>query len=76
MPPRKEWTIWRDLWCSQQKELTRIFPEEVEGIPSRLIRWNLQTTPTRYEIEKIWEAIDQNNDWIPLHEWLNETSID
>ncbi|MGB5135928.1 MAG: YdiU family protein [Prochlorococcaceae cyanobacterium] len=63
-PPRDRWLAWRDTWwaCGRLRD-----PAD---ITTTLRRWNLPETPVRPMIERIWEAIDQRDDWQPLHDWL------
>ncbi len=66
-PPRQLWHAWRDAWWA----MGRALPPEAQGrIGAVLRRWNLAVTPVRAEIERIWESIDQHDDWAPLHRWL------
>lgn len=66
-PQRERWLAWRQGWWAASQEL----PSDRQAkIPARLRRWNLPCTPVRSEIERIWEAIDQHDDWQPFHAWL------
>jgi hypothetical protein len=66
-PPRQLWHAWRDAWWA----MGRALPPEAQGrIGAVLRRWNLPVTPVRAEIERIWESIDQHDDWAPLNSWL------
>ncbi len=67
-PPREAWLTWRDGWWAW----SRSWPEP-DTIAATLSRWNLPVTPVRAEIERIWEAIDQRDDWRPLEQWLEQT---
>jgi uncharacterized protein YdiU (UPF0061 family) len=69
-PPRSAWLAWRDGWWSW----SRAWPWP-ESIAPTLTRWNLPVTPVRSEIERIWEAIDQRDDWSPLADWLERTRV-
>ncbi|MCU0528108.1 MAG: protein adenylyltransferase SelO family protein [Cyanobium sp. Prado107] len=48
---------------------------EAAPITATLRRWNLPETPVRPVIERIWEAIDQRDDWQPLHDWLARAGL-
>ena len=67
-PPRAAWLAWRDAWWAW----SRTWPQP-DTIAPTLARWNLPVTPVRAEIERIWEAIDQRDDWSLLEEWLEQT---
>ncbi len=69
-PPRNAWLAWRDAWwaCSRQQDPARI--------SASLRRWNLREVPVRPLIERLWEAIDQADDWQPLHDWLAAVRLD
>ena len=69
-PPRQAWLTWRDCWWAW----SRSWPAPVSIAPT-LARWNLPVTPVRSEIERIWEAIDQRDDWSPLEDWLKGTRV-
>lgn len=45
------------------------------AIANRLQRWNLPETLVRPVIERLWEAIDQADDWQPFHGWLARTVV-
>ena len=40
-----------------------------------MTRWNLPVTPVRSEIERIWEAMDQRDDWSLLKGWLERIRV-
>ena len=67
-PPRQAWMTWRDRWWAW----SRAWPE-ADAIAPTLSRWNLPVTPVRAEIERIWDAIDQRDDWSLLEDWLELT---
>lgn len=67
-PPRAAWLAWRDAWWAW----SRTWPEPKTIAPT-LARWNLPITPVRAEIERIWAAIDQRDDWSLLQDWLELT---
>jgi uncharacterized protein YdiU (UPF0061 family) len=67
-PPRATWLAWRDAWWAW----SRTWPQP-ETIAPTLARWNLPITPVRAEIERIWAAIDQRDDWSLLEDWLEQT---
>lgn len=69
-PPRAAWLAWRDAWWAW----SRTWPEPKTIAPT-LARWNLPLTPVRAEIERIWAAIDQCDDWSLLEEWLEQTRV-
>lgn len=66
-PPREAWLVWRDAWWFQVQALA---PEQQARVAATAARWNLVETPVRSVIKRIWEAIDQRDDWGPLHDWL------
>lgn len=74
-PPRQPWLAWRDVWwaCSHQAAHTNA--NATSAIADRLQRWNLPETPVRPVIERLWEAIDQADDWQPFHDWLARTVV-
>jgi hypothetical protein len=59
---------WRDAWWAW----SQTWPQP-ETIAPTLARWNLPVTPVRAEIERIWAAIDQRDDWSLLENWLEQT---
>lgn len=67
-PPRATWLAWRDVWWAW----SQTWPHP-ETIAPSLARWNLPITPVRAEIERIWAAIDQRDDWSLLEDWLEQT---
>jgi len=67
-PARAAWLAWRDAWWAW----SRTWPQP-ETIAPTLARWNLPITPVRAEIERIWAAIDQRDDWSLLEDWLEQT---
>ncbi|MCX5943095.1 MAG: protein adenylyltransferase SelO family protein, partial [Cyanobacteria bacterium] len=67
-PPRAAWLAWRDAWWTW----SRTWPQP-ETIAPTLTCWNLPVTPVRAEIERIWAAIDQRDDWSLLEDWLEQT---
>ena len=66
-PPREAWLAWRDAWWQHWNHLPR---EQRLQVPRTLQRWNLTITPTRPQIERVWAAIDQRDDWEPLEALL------
>jgi hypothetical protein len=66
-PPRKAWLAWRDAWWAWSHHLP---PERRAGVAATLRRWTLPEPPVRSRIERIWDAIDQRDDWEPLRDWL------
>lgn len=66
-PPRQAWLTWRDAWWIQAQAL----PADHQGrVAATAQRGNLVEAPVRPVVERIWEAIDQRDDWGPLHGWL------
>jgi uncharacterized protein YdiU (UPF0061 family) len=65
-PPRAEWLAWRDSWWHWSQAVAA--PEG--STAACLQRWNLLESPVRSEIERIWAAFDEQDDWTPLHQWL------
>ncbi|MCT0224391.1 YdiU family protein [Synechococcus sp. CS-1328] len=77
-PPRSEWLAWRDTWwswshCADSAGAGEAGMGDGGSVAARLQRWNLPETPIRPVIERIWEAIDQHDDWQPFHTWLAGT---
>ncbi len=75
-PSRKTWLEWRDSWWMFQHLARSIDPQETTKIPQRLVRWNLPQTPIRSVIEDLWESIDQEDNWEPLKDWLQQVIVD
>lgn len=69
LPPRGPWIAWRDAWWIWSRAVGAT-PGGAERLVRDLQRWNLPETPIRPLIERLWEAIDQHDDWQPLHRWL------
>jgi uncharacterized protein YdiU (UPF0061 family) len=67
-PPRETWQAWRDAWWATGSALSS---ERQATIATTLRRWNLPEPPVRSCIERIWAAIDERDDWQPLHDWLD-----
>ena len=44
-------------------------------LADRLQRWNLRQIPTRPCIEKLWNEIEQKDDWSLFRDWLHEVVI-
>jgi len=68
-PPPGPWRAWREGWWAWSQGRPSAQPA---GIASTLRCWNLPVTPVpvRAKVERLWEAIDQRDDWQPLHQWL------
>lgn len=60
----------RWCWFYHQLLLERS-PEEIKGITQRLHRANPLITLVNHEIDKIWQAINENDDWQPFWETIN-----
>lgn len=69
-PPRDRWLAWREAWWVRSRR------QDPACIRASLQRWNLPDVPIRAAIEGIWEAIDQRDDWQPLHAWLEGVQLD
>lgn len=69
LPPRGPWIAWRNAWWTWSRAVGAT-PGGAERLIRDLERWNLPETPIRARIETLWQAIDQNDDWQPLHRWL------
>jgi uncharacterized protein YdiU (UPF0061 family) len=67
-PPRQDWLHWRQVWWTCSRQAARA--DGAAAVLVRLQRWNLAQTPIRPVIEQLWQAIDQADDWQPLHRWL------
>ncbi len=61
-PPRAEWLAWRNAWWA--------WSHATASVAATLARWNLPETPVRPVIERIWAAIDEQDDWTSLQQWL------
>jgi uncharacterized protein YdiU (UPF0061 family) len=70
-PERSAWLEWRDSWWGW----CQVHAAEPGAIAATLARWNLPETPVRPVIERIWEAIDQHDDWSGLEHWLEATRV-
>jgi uncharacterized protein YdiU (UPF0061 family) len=68
-PSRAAWIAWRDAWWAWSHATA-----DPASIGAGLRRWNLPETPVRPLIERLWEAIDSRDDWVPLHDWLAATT--
>ncbi|WP_216902220.1 YdiU family protein [Synechococcus sp. CCY 9618] len=64
-PPRAEWLVWRDAWWAWSHAVGA-----GPTLAAALVRWNLPEPPIRPLIEGLWTAIDERDDWTPLHNWL------
>ena len=67
-PPHGPWCAWRDSWWAWSHSG---LPGPRAAVAASLRRWNLPVTPVRAEVERLWEAIDQRDDWQPLQRWLD-----
>ncbi len=73
-PPRAEWLAWRDSWWHGCQAVAAPEGTTTEAaISACLQRWNLPEPPVRPVIERIWAAIDEQDDWTPLQQWLART---
>ena len=70
-PERGAWLAWRDAWWAWSRCASG--DGSAAAITATLERWNLPETPVRAVIERLWEAIDQHDDWRPLQQWLRST---
>ena len=75
LPSREKWLTWRNSWWEHQHMATIFDDNERNAIPSRLRRWNLEQTPNRSIIEKLWEPIAENDNWEPFEAWLKTTRL-
>ncbi len=57
---------WQDTYHSFLQRL------EYEQITDRLRRWNPSKVPVRPEIERVWAAITEENDWQPFYQLVKE----
>jgi uncharacterized protein YdiU (UPF0061 family) len=57
---------WQDAYHSFLQRL------EYEQITDRLHRWNPSKVPVRPEIERVWAAITEENDWQPFYQLVKE----
>lgn len=69
-------TCERLLYLRERLALERLLRHVVTvyypQIAATLRRWNLPEPPVRSTIERIWSAIEQRDDWQPLHDWLDQ----
>ena len=64
-PARSEWQAWREAWWAWSRRAG-----DAATLTTTLRRWNLPETPVRPVIERLWQAIDEQDDWQPFQEWL------
>ena len=64
-PARSEWQAWREAWWAWSRRAG-----DALALTATLRRWNLPEPPVRPEIERLWQAIDEQDDWQPFQEWL------
>ncbi len=57
---------WQDTYHSFLQRL------EYDQINDRLQRWNPSKVPVRPEIERVWAAITEENDWQPFYQLVKE----
>lgn len=73
-PPRAEWLVWRDSWWRLSHAAASGPGGTAEAaIGAGLQRWNPPEPPVRPLIERLWAAIDERDDWMPLQRWLART---
>jgi len=70
-PERGAWLAWRDAWWAWSRCATG--DGSAAAITATLDRWNLPETPVRSVVERLWDPIDQQDDWRPFHQWLRST---
>jgi len=58
------WKNWQNLY---QQMLQSLPPEEMENVGERLRENNPKTALLRPAIESVWEAITQENNWLPFN---------
>jgi uncharacterized protein YdiU (UPF0061 family) len=64
-PARSEWQAWREAWWAWSRRAG-----DAATLTTTLRRWNLPEPPVRPVIERLWQAIDEQDDWQPFQEWL------
>lgn len=64
----EQWCTWRD---SYHLILSRLSTTELATIPDRLARHNPLTPLIRSEIETIWTAIDEEDNWQPFYDLVD-----
>ncbi len=74
-PARTSWLAWRDAWWLWSQHQAARDGTHGLAIGVALQRWNLAQTPVRPVIERLWDAIDQHDDWQPLAQWLAATQM-
>jgi uncharacterized protein YdiU (UPF0061 family) len=70
-PERGAWLAWRDAWWAWSRCATG--DGSAAAITATLDRWNLPETPVRSVVERLWDPIDQQDDWRPFQQWLRST---
>jgi uncharacterized protein YdiU (UPF0061 family) len=70
-PERGAWQAWRDAWWAWSRCASG--DGSAAAIAATLDRWNLPETPVRSVVERLWDPIDQQDDWRPLQQWLRST---
>ncbi|MCG9885603.1 MAG: YdiU family protein [Cyanobacteria bacterium] len=67
--PDAEAMEWWGRWCeAYHRRLQDLSTEEVQGVAVRLRDRNSLVSLVRPQIEAVWEAIDQRDDWGPFQE--------
>lgn len=64
----EQWCAWRDCY---HLILSRLSPTELIAISERLARYNPLTPLVRSEIETVWKAIDEQDDWQPFYDLID-----
>ena len=64
-PARSEWQAWREAWWAWSRRCG-----DAASLTATLRRWNLPETPVRPVIERLWQAIDAQDDWQPFRDWM------
>jgi uncharacterized protein YdiU (UPF0061 family) len=64
-PARSEWQAWREAWWAWSRRCS-----DAASLTATLRRWNLPETPVRPVIERLWQAIDAQDDRQPFRDWM------
>ena len=66
------WKNWRKIYS---KTLIKISPEKLEQIRKTINQFNSQIPLLRPQIELVWEAIANEDNWQPFNELVNKIQV-
>ena len=66
------WKNWRKIYS---KTLSKISPEKLEQIRKTINQFNSQIPLLRPQIELVWEAIANEDNWQPFNELVNKIQV-